>query len=732
MSNSKNAHQSNPIYDNYIRHTGDIGNPSVRLDVKIGDKVKKARDLTVSEVAYLGIMADFWQPYLNGKESDFIELQNTAFSDKNTHFSIPYRKSMVIYRDEAGKAYRLVDAVEKSLAGNNFIFIKSIIEARRGYFSAVLDRLTEDYSLVFNGTRNHNLKTPEEKLNFLNTIISQFSSDEIQKAFQKAGVEFVEELHLSNGRLNETFEHDVQLYVIGDPEGLTNHFYRQLNFFIQDLKESGISFNANIDRVTLVKLNQKLGGGWLDPITGEFFITKEVKDKNGEIKTAINPALMAYFFSDVLLSTSYNQLLFGHHMFHPNKYKPSFERHLANPNEDDFVFNEDGTIKKDQYDRLVFSEDYFIRAEASRLSASYKRTVIAGATVHPLFAQKYGVGPEINIAVVKDLKAEVFNMAGVQDKVDSHDGAAFASPIHSILENWSLPGAPAGMDKKTIYGDVDRNYGLPSLLKWATFALTNDRRQIGRNADYSTEHLFMKMHNAPLNKTVNIAKYYQSSKDGRKMKIIDSSASNRDLLHTKDIYRFDPNIQKHYLIHNLKQAGNLATWEETEVDIYGNTIGKTSQHSRTINSLYDIDQVFGGAYCEEIDYTDNTLRFSDANNYILADIVCHNNLKQNFTAFIVNKSAMKVGARNVNATDTLHRNNNDSFLTTTVSTQFGGVQMDADQELDEEDVTEMSQMVSALIQNGFYTKEVSQIYDEIGKVVLNAVAKDKALVDSQE
>ena len=52
-----------------------------------------------------------------------------------------------------------------------------------------------------------------------------------------------------------------------------------------------------------------------------------------------------------------------------------------------------------------------------------------------------------------------------------------------------------------------------------------------------------------------------------------------------------------------------------------------------------------------------------------------------------------------------------------MSTKYGGVQMDADHELDLAQVTEMTQMISALIEDQHYSDLVKDIYEDIGKVV---------------
>jgi hypothetical protein len=159
--------------------------------------------------------------------------------------------------------------------------------------------------------------------------------------------------------------------------------------------------------------------------------------------------LDAYFYTDVLLSTSYNDILFGRMFFHPNKYKPN-EIHRIDKNgieidveakdviydpdlytyyhipevvDDDFEYNEvDGKIKFDIINgvaKIKHSDNYFAHCEASRLSASYKRTVNAGATVHSMLPMKYGISQQGIVAYFYDIKAPVYNMMGISDEVDA-------------------------------------------------------------------------------------------------------------------------------------------------------------------------------------------------------------------------------------------------------------------------------------------------------------------------
>ena len=104
-----------------------------------------------------------------------------------------------------------------------------------------------------------------------------------------------------------------------------------------------------------------------------------------------------------------------------------------------------------------------------------------------------------------------------------------------------------------------------------------------------------------------------------------------------------------------------------------------------------------------------------------------NQLDRSFIAYAVNKSAIKVGAEAINPSKRF--SNEESLRTFTMSTKYGGVQMNADHELDLAEVTEMTQMISALTEDGHYKDIVESIYQDIGETVAAHMAKLNTAVD---
>jgi hypothetical protein len=120
-------------------------------------------------------------------------------------------------------------------------------------------------------------------------------------------------------------------------------------------------------------------------------------------------------------------------------------------------------------------------------------------------------------------------------------------------------------------------------------------------------------------------------------------------------------------------------------------------------------------------------------NDIVYQIICNEGLKDDFIGFAVNASAIKSGMRNNNNSHCFYKGFNrgadnrildrsqEALNYFEISSMTGGAQMNADHIISETEVTEMSQMISALIQAGLKTKTVDKIYQFIGQVAADSL-----------
>lgn len=660
--------------------------PQVRQEVQVGNKIKSARELTIKEQLQLNVLHDFYEAFSSEKDSPAygkVYLQSATYADKSTHYLFGYdlNKDIVVN----GEKINLFDIIQDIINGGSsekLIEITRKIRAER--INTIISNVLSDYNRVY----NNQFKSIDDVVKFLQTQ----KYDDVKSEFAKKGVEFFEEIHGTKPKykgapsiaLNETMMNQYRTY-------------NDSNAFKERLDKSKLQFINRIDS------NYWKWNKYDSPIFEKLYGDKRFKDfigTNGNITTHIgsrlNPILEAYFYTDVLLSNEVNSLLIGEVWAHPNKNKRlslTQEEYNKRKQEDPLFDGEVGT-----YDEF---------SEANRLIAQIKRSVAFGATYHPYIqGLDNGVGENIRIAVIEDIPGTVFTPNGDENfKLDSSDGSGIAHPLQSRLENNSLIDARVGKNKKSIMMDVDARFGRPTLLKWAVYELSNENRRNGILSRANLENVYRKMSDGQFDiepsdlntwlEDVNLC--YKDYKTGKYYRIHSFEYLNDD----KDDYR----------IVRYKSEINPETLEESNV---------AEQDVIEINTLYELDQALGGAWTGE--FVNGTWEYNEAQLDIMEQMISEGYIgKNDFVGYLVNKSAIKVGSGNVNSSN--RWNNDEAFDTIDMKSKYGGVQMDADHELDLAQVTEMTQMISALIEDGHYKDLVENIYRDIGGVVASHIAK---------
>lgn len=775
----------NPIYNSVAGQTDGkvaVGTPVIRTDVKYRDKTATSSKLSTQELAYLSIIPDFLgKIYKNtlypGKAdtSKFanILLQYTTLSDKSTHFMVPIElgNMMITKGDAVVSALDIVksicqrenDSDDANLARNSIF--EAMTNYRRHRINTQMSSLVKDYSIAF-PEWNLNLKEIPGSINKIRSQVAKWSKSDIasaRKRFAKNGLKFIDEIHIAkhpkvvqNGKRIDVFSGDYDLnetmlyhYEIYNNENKTEDRYafalaktlielskNDVDIFDDgsvswtqlgvDYKEKWINENSQ----SIVAGKVWRGKTFIDPGTAVLTGNENYSiNKKGQIEIRdefsndllyifeLNPAVEAWCLMNMYYANAYKDLSLGDCYAQDYKYTASLGD-----------FNIENT---DSGQRYVPNKAFNLHSEANREGAGFKRTVIEGATHHPFhFGNTYGASRYINMSVMEDRVGEIWNLIGVKDlhhKVN--DGSGLASIYQAIFENWSLKDAHVGLDKKTIFGNIDPKYGNEEILKWAVYAITNHRRRMSWRSEVRLQNIFEKMHSQKIDSAnIDYSDYYDV--DGRI--VYDREKGAEPLTYGKSLYFKDEDglIQKpgdngeyipgrHFKILTIVNDNNgnaIRMLQEVRED--GTAIGETFRDVVKVDTISDLDNVFGGAWAETM--TENGLDYTDDNNYIVANIICRGGFKDKFTSYIVNKSAVKAGAANVNPVSSW--NDAEPLMTMRMSLAFGGVQMDAEHDVDMSEVTEMSQMISALIQNGMLTDLVNRIYGDIGKVALAGIA----------
>jgi hypothetical protein len=148
-------------------------------------------------------------------------------------------------------------------------------------------------------------------------------------------------------------------------------------------------------------------------------LVAEIQALRPPIKVVLNPQIAKYNALNYLFTQEWLSSTVGTHMAHPSKAK--------------------------------FKNGYnLVEDEASRFNAQHKRNVSFTASMHEFQLNLLNGIPSVyNVSVIREVTDELYNIMGLtDDSVSPYDGATFVNPFIVYLENYSLGGAKAGMNKK--------------------------------------------------------------------------------------------------------------------------------------------------------------------------------------------------------------------------------------------------------------------------------------------
>lgn len=701
--------------------------PVIREGVSKDGKGKKTRKLSENELYECALSYD----YLSHLITDgTIYLQSSVHADKGKTYLWGFDLTSDIYISELEQTNLLKllkdimsdDENSSEFARNELSKIYFDVRSRR-YARIAIDTLDK-----FNTTYGQNFNTLKELDDWLAQNPKKYET--VKKDFKGKFI-FADDFDVikddnGNIRINDTLVSLSETFNELDQTKSDLRLQRCKRMFVYDLYNAGFTlnrFSSKGGQMVYKYLSEKLDDKWVDKNSGNVILAKAEKDEktikigswncelllDPNVTVTINPLLESYLYADILLSNELNSVQVGE----------TFAHKLKKNNGSKDIVNFDVT----QYEEF---------AEAGRLVAQYKRNVIPGASMH-VFLQGLdnGVSEYIEVAVFEDMSAFTFNMQGDESKVDSQDGSGVSNIYQALLEQNSLIDAKAGVNEKTIGWFVDPVTGRPMMLKWAVYATTNEKRRISRDSVASYELAHKKFNSKVIGKNIDVQQYFKRIKDNLYFKDIDTKTHYKieDVL----IFNIGTNENPDFLYYRkavvCDKNGNLSDKivyldknnKVLNVDQYGTPImDKLEANARLrLNTIYDYDIFFGGAYAKQ--FYNGTLHYSDVNNKITLDIICEQKLKDKFIAYGVNKSAYKVGYANVNSVDAW---SDDSELSTiTMSTRHIGLQLNAEHELENSEVTEMTQMISSLAENWYTEGIINEIYKDIGAVVEESLKK---------
>nr|DAU84780.1 MAG TPA: hypothetical protein [Caudoviricetes sp.] len=411
----------------------------------------------------------------------------------------------------------------------------------------------------------------------------------------------------------------------------------------------------------------------------------------------------------------------------------------------------------------------------------FKRNVSIVATLqHCLQQSLEGIPSKVKCAVIRDEQAPVFNYRGDHESdIDSCDGSAQITPFQCIMENRALGSQAVGFVKKPIWHAYDSNSGTAFLAKFATTTMTNEAMRMSLVSNTRLFKLFKKATNLqwgiPIDLTKSIVvnqslggqdinnavynqwiqnvifgknKLYYQNKYGD---IIEILGFNKETLSNGKVIYYTLEKSKSQSMPVRKY--HIFYDENTDSDIDGKSIHFTTdsieqaesfindysiagKNPHTINSLFELHTAFGGIYC-----TDSKGNDSEYNNEVVVnfmnnvgwaksgtqknDIINQSTyvtpLKDFHIGYLLNNTAVKNGVKNINQSSVW--GDNSDLMYFEVDSDGLGMQMNADHDIVDSEITEFSQVIAATAAYGYTYDNTSEIFEGLARAAFQASEK---------
>lgn len=506
-----------------------------------------------------------------------------------------------------------------------------------------------------------------------------------------------------------------------------------------------------------VKDRQAFADKWIDKETGELLLQKD---------SEMNPFLEKFFYIEGLFSNNLRLSLSGTEINHPDKAKGTLFNKIAsavsdvkeaannpiktnvarkalenilNNNKigfsslDNFIEEFSSMRAINDLDEKPNMQDIYDKTIIEIINIAqgtqFKRNVIIPATLqHPLTGLINGVASKVNAAVAYDMSAPVNNLRE-SDEIDSQDGSSTMSPIQVILENNSLGDQRVGTNRKPIWDDQTGD--LTSFLaKFASFGQTNAMMLQSLQSNSAQYNMFKKMHNirwnGAIDLTKNINQFQQTAYDQEEVSrwFREAILGGEKLFYKNQLGEivqvtdFGKDNSGYFTVETILGKGSNKVYHYFSDDTSEHsTVGGQGFH--TIDSLYELFVALGGINCTNAKGVTSEFSNQVLTNFVINvgykvnpkvtsinDIV--QPLKDKFVAYVFNNSAVKNGAKNINSKDVW--TNNAPLNTFQLNIQGLGIQLNADHDVVDSELTEFSQVVAACAAYGKDFKSVNEIY----------------------
>ena len=537
-----------------------------------------------------------------------------------------------------------------------------------------------------------------------------------------------EEVHYVQGKngtlmINNSFLANLDRF--SSLTNFSNFMYEQENDVLETLLQDGLQVEATPE------IKKLLGNEWIDPYTNKVILAKYYDPISGESVgdirkyseldrnnpyIQINPLISAYNSLNYFFTQEYMNSSVGAYYAHPNKKAEDILEKLAN-----------GEISEEQANLMYLAD------EAARKLAQDKRNVSFTAAMHEFQLNLlHGIPSEINVAAMPDPRDYFETISGDSFDIKPYDGATFTNPFFQILQNNSLGGARVGLIKKTFTHYYNEKTGTGGIIKTAEFPLTNEFIRRSRFYEIMMQNMTDRVwreQNGQLSQ-IDITKDYNGNNiDFRNSDSVDGTTYYQDSI-TGEYYAFTiqslGNNKYQRIIQRVDKYGIPDEEAHPETDNDGNNI------IWTVDTNYKLWKLLGG----ERSMAFNKGKFFQSEYSINQVVKIMNNtgtilsedkkvrfqkdlwqpLKHSDIHLMPTAGAVKQGIANVNNISTYYNADASKINHMRIKMNQVGVQLDKEHHADGEDLSIMTQVLSACAARGYTQEQCQQLYDAMASL----------------
>lgn len=699
-------------------------------------RVIQKNKFNVAEYTTSSVILDFYKNLIDGNDINFLP---TVYADKANQSLVTISKDLKI--NDKSLSSVTAPEIEQENRRRQKTYYTNVLSNLFNTYSRIGERLGINIATnIFNSTSEEGkARAVRKNMNTINDMLTnrfkEVQAVASQIAHEDPTFEWVEETHFSKVdgkmRMNPFIEYMSEIYKVSttSDKAYERFIKRSMDNFKQDILDKHIKIDTDV--FSFLK-NDYTAYSWIGK-DGYMDIIRDGK---------LNPIFEKFFFLDGYLSNQFIQITAGEPYAHPSKLKKV-----------KFEGNE---------------ENYYINDHANRLIAQYKRMVMMQGTIHNYYQGSLeGTGSEIRCAVIKDIEAPVFNPSGEEDVVKPLDGSMECTGWQNELENNSMFSSSAGQNRKNFGYDINPIHGSASLFKCASFAIDNNvmrhspekikllKKMTDRAWPIPVLNLMQDFDGnlRSLDQVLKESIYYFNADEGEYRQILDIIPEGNNRYTIKEVHvnrdgtqapnsfiKERPNVlidtnfklwealggQRSFSLNSENPVNRFLEPSEASVKAVAKFINSTGFY-KTREDLNNVRQVIGNENAsfqsniydvEENKLSENKSDFFDNNGnlkVILDQNYIYQPMKHSDIHYLINGSALKVGARNANPSTSRYDDSDLNYYT--IGSQYFGIQMNADHHADNSEVTESTQIISTLAANGNTIKLASRAYNALGSIV---------------